>query len=180
MNDGDSFERAHDAALRFLSYRPRSEVEVRAWLGRRFPSHVVERVIRALTEESLLDDSRFAAQWKESRDSNKPRSAAAIRRELASRGVARDTAEAAVSDLDDEDAAYRAALRLAQRLEREDFSTFQRKLWGRLKRRGFTDSVARRTTSRLWNDVRSSFSSVNEYQLSPKSPLSVDGEEDRG
>lgn len=138
---------------------------------------MAERVIRALTEESLLDDSRFAAQWKESRDSNKPRSAAAIRRELASHGVARDTAEAAVADIDDQDAAYRAALRLAQRLEREDYSTFQRKLWGHLKRRGFTDSIIRRAISRLWDDVRSSSPSVNEHQLSPKSPLPANGEE---
>lgn len=179
MNDCDSFERAHNAALRFLSHRPRSEMEMRVWLGRRFPPQVAERVIQSLVEESLLDDSRFAAQWKESRDSNKPRSALAIRHELAARGVARDTAEAAVADIDDEDAAYRAALKFARRLYGEDYATFRRKLWGHLKRRGFADSVTRRAISRLREHLRSSQPSINGGTLSPGSPISEFGEGDR-
>ena len=49
MNDSDSFERASAAALRLLSHRPRSEAETRTRLRRRFPAHVVERVMESLT-----------------------------------------------------------------------------------------------------------------------------------
>jgi regulatory protein len=152
MSETDSFERASAAALRFLSYRPRSQGEVRARLRRGFPSGVVESVIESLAERSLLDDGKFARLWSNNRDALNPRSAAAIRRELISKGVPRDDAEAAVSDLDDQDSAYRAGLKPARRLQQGDFPTFRRKLWGYLRRRGFSESVTRHTIGRLWDE----------------------------
>ena len=155
MNDSESFQRANAAALRLLSYRPRSEAEVRNRLRGRFPPHVVEQVIESLEEQALVDDSKFAKLWRDSRDSLNPRSASTIRRELISKGVASDTAEAAVDNMDDEDSAYRAGLKPARRLQSADLPLFRRRLWGHLRRRGFSDSVARRTIARLWDEHRS-------------------------
>jgi regulatory protein len=154
MNDSDSIKRATAAALRFLAYRSRSEAEVRTRLRRHFPSHVVEQVIQDLSEQDLLDDSKFAASWAESRDSNKPRSAYKIRRELVSKGVEKDIAGEAVRHLDDEDSAYRAGLKFARKLRDADHLTFRRRLWGYLRRRGFSESVARQTIKRLWSEQR--------------------------
>ena len=152
MNDRESFKRASAAALRFLSYRPRSEAEVRTRLGRRFPSDVVERVMKALIEQELVDDPSFAKLWSDNRDSLHPRSAAAIKRELISKGVGREVAEIAVRDLDDQDSAYRAALKPARQLELADYSTFHRRLLGYLHRRGFGPSVTRDTIARIWDE----------------------------
>ena len=152
MNDSESFGKATAAALRFLSYRPRSEAEIRARLLRRFPVHVVEPVLQSLVQNSLVDDSAFAKLWRDSRDSLNPKSASVIKGELVSKGVARDVAEAAVGDLDDRDSAYCAALRPARRLIDADFATFRRKLWGYLLRRGFSSSLARDTIARLWDE----------------------------
>ena len=119
---------------------------------RRFPAHVVGPVMESLVQRALVDDSAFAELWRENRDSHNPRSAAAIKGELLSKGIARDVAEAAVGDLDDCDSAYRAALKPARRLIDADFATFRRKLWGYLLRRGFSQSLARNTIDRLWDE----------------------------
>ena len=153
MSDADAFQRVNAAALRLLSYRPRSEAELRARLIRRFSSAVVDDVIGSLRGRSLLDDARFAQQWTDSRDAHRPRSATAVRRELVSKGIDRSLADEAVSDLDDEDSAYRAALPRARRLEEADLATFRRRLTGYLLRRGFTQSVARRTIIRLESEM---------------------------
>ena len=152
MSDADPSQRARAATLRLLSYRPRSEAEVRVHLRRRFDSPVVEKVIDTLVEQSLLDDIAFARLWSESRHSHHPRSAWAVKRELTAKGVDRDIAAEAVEDIDDEESAYRAGLRLAQKLEEADIRTFRRKIWGYLRRRGFSESVSRHTTDRLWKD----------------------------
>src|SRR3990172_8917023 len=64
----DTLERARDFSLRLLSYRPRSEKEVRERLGRHgFPPETVEETIARLKDQGLLDEGAFARFWKEGR-----------------------------------------------------------------------------------------------------------------
>jgi len=154
MKDGDPFQQASNAALRFLSHRPRSEAEVRTRLGRRFPPPIVDRVLGDLRDRGLVNDAEFASLWRDSRSSLNPKSAASIRRELAAKGVARDIADDAVRNMDDLESACRAGRRLAQRLASCDFTSFHGRLRGHLQRRGFSTSVARRAISLLWDEQR--------------------------
>ena len=154
MNDTKPVHRAHAAALRFLSYRPRSEAEVRTRLRRRFSESLVDQVLELLKDESLVDDAKFARLWQESRDSHRPRSAWAVKRELIAKGVDRSLADEAVQEMDDNENAYRAGLKPAQKDKDAEFPTFHRRLSGYLHRRGFSDSVSRRTIKRLWAEVR--------------------------
>ena len=156
MNDSEPFKRASAAALRYLAYRPRSESEVRKRLMGRFPPDIVEGVIDGLAQRGLADDTRFAELWADSRNRLNPRSASAIRRELVSKGVARDIAECAVREVDDQDAAYSAGSKHARRLSEADSTTFRRRLWGYLRRRGFSSSVSRGTIDRLWDERQES------------------------
>lgn len=152
MNDSEPFKRASVAARRYLAYRPRSESEVRKRLTGRFPPEIVDFVIDDLVERGLADDARFAELWADSRNRLNPRSASAIRRELISKGVARDLAEHAVREVDDRDAAYAAGAKHARRLRESDSHTFRGRLWGYLRRRGFSSSVSRGTIDRLWDE----------------------------
>ena len=59
-----SFRATYDAALHLLSYRPRSEAEVRRRLARRYSIELIERVIAMLREHHYLDDAAFAGYWR--------------------------------------------------------------------------------------------------------------------
>ena len=150
----DPLQKANSFALRLIAYRQRTESELRNRLGERFDSAVVERVLEDLKTRSLIDDVQFAGRWTETRISRNPRSASTIRREIVAKGVTRDIAESAVAEVDDEDGAYRAGLKHSRRLAGTDFTTHRRRLLGYLSRRGYGQSIARRTTDRLWKETR--------------------------
>ena len=142
MNDSESYQRAAAAASRLLFHRPRSSAEIRTRLNQRFPGHVVDRVVESLESRGALDDAAFARLWTEARDANNPRSASAIKRELLAKGISRDLALAAVGGVDDLHNAHRAALKASRRLEDATSVVFRRRLWGYLRRRGFSDPLA--------------------------------------
>ena len=152
MDEEKTLEKATSLALRYLSYRPRCEFEVRGRLRRRYDEQVAESVIERLKEQGLLDDRAFAHDWSQGRVSSRPRSAALIRRELLDKGVDRETVQATVETLDDEESAYNAGLRAAASLADADYTTFRRRMWGYLHRRGFGQSIIRRTVGRLWEE----------------------------
>ncbi|MBF8266615.1 MAG: RecX family transcriptional regulator [Dehalococcoidia bacterium] len=152
MDEEKTLEKATSLALRYISYRPRSEAEVRSRLRPKHPGQIVEAVVQRLKEQGLLDDRAFAHAWSQSRANSRPRSAALVRRELLQKGVAHETAQAAASTLDDEESAYSAGQRAARTLAGADYTTFRRRVWGYLHRRGFSQAVVRRTVRRLWEE----------------------------
>lgn len=78
-----------DAAARFLEARPRSVDETRRRLvDAGYRADLVEAVLVRLSELGYLDDTAFARAWVESRDRAHPRGEAALRRELALKGIA--------------------------------------------------------------------------------------------
>ena len=142
-----------DAAYRYLSYRPRSEFEMRVWLGRKgHGSRTIENTLSALRAKGLLDDLAFARFWRESRESSSPRSRAALRSELRRKGVDPDVVAEALDGVDEEAAAYRAAQKKAARLATVDHDDFRTRLSAVLKRRGFSYEVTEHTVNRLWQE----------------------------
>ena len=150
----DLIERATQAGLRLISYRPRTGEEVRRRLERRFAPATVAQALERLEEQGYLDDAAFAGLWRESRETHRPRSAALIRRELVEKGVSREVAQEAVAGLDDDASAYRAGQGRLRSLQGLDYVAFRRRLESYLKRRGFGGSVTRRTVARLWIVLR--------------------------
>ena len=109
-----SLARCLNTAYRFLSYRPRSEAEMKDRLHRRgFEDSQIEIVINKLKEQNLLDDTAFAQFWKENRDTFRPRSQRLTRLELKKKGVADEIIKEVTDDSNDMDSAYQAALRKA-------------------------------------------------------------------
>jgi regulatory protein len=138
-------------AYRFLSFRPRTEAEVRGRLRRlRCPAPVADRVVERLIEQRFLDDAAFAQQWAEGRDARAPRSGKLVRWELRQKGIAPDLAVAATAATDDAGAALRAAERRAARLPVLDHAAFRKRLGDFLLRRGFSYDVTNRTVEHLW------------------------------
>jgi regulatory protein len=149
----DEVEVAHEAALKFLSYRPRSVAEVRQRLQQKDLSpEAIEAVLRRLEEAKLLDDRAFARYWIDNREQFEPRSARALRFELRRKGVSDDDIQASLADLDEDSAAYRAAKAYASRLKGKDKQIFWKRLGDFLGRRGFGYGVVKSVVSRVWEE----------------------------
>ncbi len=142
-----------NAALRLLSYRPRSEAEIRTRLSRRFNGETIEGVILQLRERQMIDDVAFAVFWREARDSFSPRGRRLLKVELRHKGVDPEVIDEVLDGIDDEESAYRAAQKRGRTLAKEDYETFRRKLGAFLRRRGFSYGVVNRTTERLWQEL---------------------------
>ena len=149
------FQDALRAALRFISYRPRSTREVERKLALRFGAEVIGKVTHWLFENKYLDDKRFAAQWKDYRDRLRPKSLRFIRRELRALGVGEDILDELLVDGDEEENAYNAVIRLARRKQDTAMNTngISKVIYPYLRRRGFNDSVIRATTSRIASEL---------------------------
>jgi regulatory protein len=150
------FHNCMDAAVRYLSYRPRSENEIRQRLRRRgFEVTVIDEVASELKERKLIDDVAFSEFWLNNRLSFSPRSARLIKLELRQKGVSTETAAEVVDSLDDENAAYKAGLRKARRWADLDHDGFYHSLYDYLRRRGFNYEIIKRSTERLWRERKS-------------------------
>src|SRR3990167_10976387 len=105
----DDFEKFYNLALSFLSYRPRSEKEVRDYLKRKTQNAKrkttvqnskldtaeieieIDRVIQKLKGQKLINDEEFAGMFLENRLRFKPRSSRLIRLELKQKGIDPET-----------------------------------------------------------------------------------------
>jgi len=153
----DHFHRCLNTAAHYLSYRPRSEFELRERLHQRgFDGDSVEAVLAKLKEQGLVDDMAFAQFWKDNRESFSPRSQWLTKLELRRKGIANNIIDQIADTIDDEDSAYRAALSKARSLPLSDYQSFRRRLGGYLKRRGFGYGVINHTIERLWPELESS------------------------
>lgn len=149
----DRFQRCLSAALHYLSYRPRSESEMRERLARRsFDVDSVEAVITKLKQQALVDDAAFARFWKDNRQSFSPRSQWLTKLELSRKGVATDVIDQVAAEINDDESAYQVALSKVHTLPLSDREAFRRRLGSYLKRRGFNYEVISHTVARLWQE----------------------------
>jgi len=151
----DKVERAYERALNFLSYRPRSEVEVRRRLRKKnVEAEIVEVVVERLTRAGLLNDREFARYWVENRLQFNPRGARALRHELREKGVPAPVITDTLVDLDEEFAAHKAAEAGARRLAHLEPPDFRRRLGAYLARRGFSYAVVKPLVEEMLEAVR--------------------------
>ena len=153
MTDSNSLQDCLDAAYYYLSYRPRSEGEIRQWLHKRgLAKEVAETAIAKLREQNLIDDFTFAQFWKDNRLSFRPKSKRLIKKELRDKKVAAQIIEQVIKDIDDEEIAYKLGSRRLPRLVHLDYPDFYRRISSYLAYRGFSYQVIRDTAGRLWRE----------------------------
>ncbi|HSD98697.1 MAG TPA: regulatory protein RecX [Patescibacteria group bacterium] len=82
--------------LKFLSFRPRSEKEVRDYLKKKqqkfldINSSSIDLLIYTLKQQKFLNDRDFAKMWIRSRTEYKPKGERLIRMELQQKGISKD------------------------------------------------------------------------------------------
>ncbi len=162
----DARERAYQQALLFLSYRARSESEIRQNLRKHeIPEEVIEQTLERLRENRLADDDKFARAWVENRNTFRPRSRRALSVELRQKGLSDEAAQSALAGLDEEALAYEAGLKKARRLQVLEWNEFRKKLSEFLARRGFPYSVIAPTVSRIWNETHAEQNTIDNEEI---------------
>ncbi len=150
----DEYHRALASALNFLSYRPRSEREIRDRLGRHdFAAPTLTAVLERLRELRLVDDEAFAEYWIGQRQAHAPRGSLLLKQELFRKGVASETTAAAIDSAElDDDTAYQAGAKRARQLRAAEQRDFTQRMSAYLARRGFGWDVVSPAVKRLWLD----------------------------
>ena len=145
---------AHQAALRLLSHRSRSEDEMRTRLRMRGiePQSIDDEIAR-LKESGLIDDAKFARSWVEDRSRTSPRGRRMLRYELLGRGVAPEAVDEATAEVDDLAAAVELARSRARGAVLADYDVFITKVGGVLRRRGFGYDVLMAAARQVWVEV---------------------------
>jgi regulatory protein len=153
----DAGEVAYQQALHFISFRPRSEVEVRKKLAEKGAEpEVIESVLTRLRTAQLVGDEQFARKWIDNRSTFRPRSHRMLRYELHQKGVGEVFIQQALAEADNEpDLAYQAGIKYARRLEGLDWELFRKRLSGFLGRRGFPYGTIAPVVRQIWDDNHS-------------------------
>ncbi|HUW21377.1 MAG TPA: RecX family transcriptional regulator [Candidatus Bathyarchaeia archaeon] len=115
----DKLQNLYDQALRFLSFRPRSEKEIRDYLKKKalniefralgfatesnkIKEELIKKVVIDLGKQGLVDDYAFAGWWCRQRAQFRPRGKKMVLAELRQKGVEEKLARKAVDELLDE------------------------------------------------------------------------------
>lgn len=151
----DARERALQQALLFLSYRARSESEIRQNLRKHeYPEEAIEHTLERLRRDGLADDTGFAQTWVENRSAFRPRSRRMLAMELRRKGIDDEASSDALKNVDDEALAYEAAQKRAPRFKDLEWNEYRKKLSEFLARRGFPYPVIAPVVTRTWNETR--------------------------
>ncbi|HET7387548.1 MAG TPA: regulatory protein RecX [Nocardioidaceae bacterium] len=142
-----------------LTGQARSRAELATKLARKnVPDHIAEALLARFEEVGLVDDEAFARAWVQSRQTGKGLAPRALAQELRRKGVADETARAALDEVSPEDqeqaarALVRKRLRTAAKLDR---ATAMRRLTGMLARKGYSSGLA-------WRVVRDELEATSE------------------
>jgi regulatory protein len=152
----DAVETACRQALRLLSRRPRSERELHdAWQRRKVDPATQVLALARLRTSGQLDDRAFARAWVENRAAFQPKGVVALRMELRKKGVADEIIEESLQGIDEEAAAYAAAVKVSRRWKDLPWDGFRDRLGGYLRRRGFGYELTTSVVRRVWREGKS-------------------------
>lgn len=166
LKQQDSLEEATKRALLVISYRPRSEAEVRRKLAdKEYPEPVIEAVLERLRQAGLLGDEQFARTWVDNRVAFRPRSRRVVAYELRQKGVPEQAIEQALTEMpEEENLAYQTAVRYARRLVGSDWDTYRRRMSAFLARKGFTYDTVAPVVQKVWHEIRSGAGASDENE----------------
>ncbi len=156
-------DRATRRLERALAARGMSEHEARDRLRRdNVEPHAVEDIIDRLLRVGAIDDDRLAEQLLHAALTRKNQGRRAIAQALAKRGIARESIDAALEELpdDDHERALEFARGKAPQLARFDHETALRRLVGQLSRRGFGGSLVMSVARQALDEAQSGTTSV--------------------
>ena len=130
----DNFNRLYQKALFFLSFRPRSEKEIRDYLKKKQTDDLtLDKIIKNLKINKFLNDEEFVKWWIEQRTTIKPKASRVIRIELQRKGISKELIEGLLEK--DKNGDFKKALVVAEKkFKRYSNTDDKRKTFERLGR----------------------------------------------
>lgn len=147
--EGDNYQKCMEKAFRFLSFRPRSEKEMRDKLLEKYDEKIVAKAIKKLTGYGYVNDAEFARMWMESRKVGRGKRALSF--ELSRKGVAKEVIEESLLGLSD-DSEFESALELVKKRSKYqnlDRNEKYKKIAPFLARRGYGYDVIKRVIAEV-------------------------------
>ncbi|MDF2092790.1 regulatory protein RecX [Knoellia sp. 3-2P3] len=145
-DEPDPYDVARQIVLRQLAMAPRSRQQLRDKLRQRnCPDDVAEAVLDRMAEVGLVDDGAYAAMLVRSQQAGRGLAARALARELRTKGVDPETAQATLAEIDPEEERERARALVEKKLRTLhglDAAVQTRRLAGMLARKGYPSSMA--------------------------------------
>lgn len=165
------FQKVYDKALRFLSYRPRSEKEIKDYFYKKGVGEETQKlVLKKLKKTGLLDDKEFALWWIEQRMTFRPSGKRLLEQELRKKGINREIIEEILEEIFKKERETQGAiagrlypsfeLKLALKVAKKKLPTyrklpfleFRQKMTSFLARRGFSWEVIKEVIDKLRSD----------------------------
>lgn len=154
LKSKDDIEIALQRAMNFLSYRARSEQEVRQNLKKHeHADPVIEEILDRLRRGGLVDDQNFAEIWVENRSEFRPRGSQMLRVELRQKGIQDQVIADVLGQIDESALALKAARKKARRFQSLEWQDFRKKMNGFLARRGFHYGVISEVLPKVWEEL---------------------------
>jgi regulatory protein len=165
----DEFEINYNRALRFLSYRPRSEKEIKDYLFKKSLytkaseeqkkeiESITNSIIEKLKEQRFLNDEEFARMWVQSRVRAKPRASRVIKRELQIKGIDKEKIEELFAGNENEiPSDFQMAFTLAQKRLKKYTNLPKQEFFEKMGRflasRGFTYDIIKEVIAEITNN----------------------------
>ncbi|MFH0864066.1 MAG: RecX family transcriptional regulator [Candidatus Gottesmanbacteria bacterium] len=139
----NELDKYYNLALQFLSFRPRSEKELKDWFRKKEVGEDTQKVIwEKLKHLGYINDEEFIKWWVDQRQTFKPRGKRALEMELWQKGISKDLVSkylsVTVSSLSELDLAKKAAEKKIKLWEKLPPLEFRQKITAFLARRGFS------------------------------------------
>lgn len=150
----DEAKKAITASLNLISYRSRAAGELRTKLREKgYSPEAIDTAVNRMQELNYLDDEAFAERWVASRQNTRPRSERMLKRELAEKGIDRETIEQTIEEagVDEFGDALALAQKKAESMRGLEPAVRERRLSGFLGRRGYGYDIVRRVIDILEN-----------------------------
>lgn len=152
----ESLNMAKKDALRYLSYRARTEKEmIQKLQEKKYLFDIIDETIQWLKEKDFIDDHKFCLIWIQDRIKQKPIGKLRIRKELYNKGIDHELIEKVLNsffkkDDDELDLAYQVIKIKKGALQSKNIEIDPQKIINLLKYRGFSNEVIHHIVSD-WN-----------------------------
>lgn len=149
--------KSNNTALNYISFKPRSEKEVRTKLkDKEFDEDIIDNTIAFLYKYNYLNDYDYGKSLINDKKNFKKAGTNLLKQELYKKGIAKDTIQELIEesyDYDEEyEMAYAVAIKKYNLIKNEDKNSIYRKLYSLLGRKGYGFDIINKVVKNIIDD----------------------------